>query len=578
VLVSLLLLAGGLWFIGSFAAGRGLPAMALPAAGLLLLGLIQLAAGRSAAPVWTAECLLQLAGMLAVLIVWSERAQERRAADRLAVAVLAVCTAEALFGAAQSASGIGAIYGQRSSFISIPFGSFVNHNHFAGLMEMGVLVAAGWAAGMVAAGGDSRAAGLIGIAVALVLAAAHLASRSRAGLASLAVGAAALASLASAYVPGKARVRAAAAAAAGMAVLAVFALLVIPSAARERLATLRHGTADPSGSYRIDVARDTVRLARDRLSYGWGLGAFADAFPAYKSGHGHVRTVHAENDALELLAEAGAVGVLLVVAIAVVAVRGLRDRLTLSHDRPRNGLALGAAAGCAALVAHSAADFNLRIPANALVFASLVGLTGAPRRPMPALPRPTAALAGILFCLLAIAAAWRAAGAREWEAVRTTTNPDRKLAALERLLRRHPYLAEAHRAEGLGWRDVAAGGATPLAVSRLARAEGATLRALRLRPRWGEAWGDLAWTRYSRGDATGAREALERSRGFDPTNLPLGLSRAELVAQIDGPAAAVAELAALRRGNAYLSAETAVGIAQRWTSNGRLLDALRIPP
>src|SRR5439155_7000690 len=98
--------------------------------------------GRSAAPVWTAEGLLLLAAMLAAAVFWSERSQDRPAAERLAVAVLAVCTAQALFGAAQSARGIGPIYGQRAYFISSPFGSFVNHNHFAGLMEMGVLLSA----------------------------------------------------------------------------------------------------------------------------------------------------------------------------------------------------------------------------------------------------------------------------------------------------------------------------------------------------------------------------------------------------------------------------------------------------
>jgi hypothetical protein len=386
-----------------------------------------------------------------------------------------------------------------------------------------------------------------------------------------------LAALAFAHVPGRARVRAAVVSVAALALIAVFALIVIPAAARQHLATLRQGAADPSGSYRLDVARDTLRLVRDRPVLGWGLAAFADAFPAYKRSHGGIRTVHAENDALEFLAEGGMVGLFFMAVMAAAVVRGLHDRLTHSHDRARTGLALGAVAGCAALLAHSFADFNLRMPANALVFVSLAGLAAAPRSAARVLPRATAGVAAALLLLLAAATAWRAAGARAWESVRAAPSPDLKLAALDPVLRRHPYLAEAQRAEGLAWRAVAARGGA-LASSRLARAEDATMRALRLRPQWAEAWGDLAWTRYLRGDQPGTRAALQRSRTLDPTNFPLGLGRADLIARLDGPAAAVAELAALWKGNPYLTTPAAVSIARRWTADEALLDALRHPP
>jgi hypothetical protein len=418
---------------------------------------------------------------------------------------------------------------------------------------------------------------VIGAAVSLTLAAAHLAGRSRAGLVALAVGAFGLAALGFAYVPGRTRTRAAGAAVAGIAVFATFALIVIPSAARERLATLSRGAADPSGSYRLDIAVDTLRLFRDRPVLGWGLAAFADALPAYKRRHGDVRTVHAENDALEFLAEGGLVGFLLAVATGMAVARGVHDRVTRSQDRARNGLALGAVAACAALLAHSLADFNLRIPANALVFASVAGLAAAPRSPMRVLPRWSAAASAVLLALLAAAAGWRATGASAWESTRTVTNPDLELAFLDRVLRAHPYLAEAHRAEGLAWRHLATAGAS-LTPTRLTRAEAATLRALYWRPRWGEAWGDLAWTRYLRGDLAGARGALHRSGALDPTNFPLGVGRADLLARLDGPAAAIGELAALRKSNPYLTAEAAVAIAVRWTNDGALLDGLRRTP
>src|SRR5207245_11311160 len=100
----------------------------------------------------------------------------------------------------------------------------------------------------------------------------------------------------------------------------------VPAAARQRLATVVLGAADPAGGYRLDIARDTLRLAGARPVFGWGLAAFADALPAYKRAPGAVRTVHAESDALQLLAERGAAGLLPGLALAARPVAGPRAR------------------------------------------------------------------------------------------------------------------------------------------------------------------------------------------------------------------------------------------------------------
>ena len=56
-------------------------------------------------------------------------------------------------------------------------------------------------------------------------------------------------------------------------------------------------------------------------------------------------------------------------------------------------------------------------------------------------------------------------------------------------------------------------------------------RALRLRPNWGEAWADLGWARFARGDVEGARGALDRAAALDPTHLGLRRSRADFLAR-----------------------------------------------
>src|SRR5262249_23080988 len=143
-------------------AGAGLPRLGLPAGALVALGPLQMAVGATAAPQWTAEATLVTAAMMGALVFWSERARDRAAALRLAVAVLAVCAAEAVFGAVQWSLAPDRIYGQATPIVTTPFGSYVNHNHFAGLMEMGVVLAIAMAVGLSRRGGATP--GVVGLA------------------------------------------------------------------------------------------------------------------------------------------------------------------------------------------------------------------------------------------------------------------------------------------------------------------------------------------------------------------------------------------------------------------------------
>jgi tetratricopeptide (TPR) repeat protein len=179
---------------------------------------------------------------------------------------------------------------------------------------------------------------------------------------------------------------------------------------------------------------------------------------------------------------------------------------------------------------HSLVDFNLRLPANALAFVTLLGLAGSSREERAGvLPgRLAPALAAALLVALAVASAWRALGARDLRRALEEAG-DRRLAALDRALDRHPYLPEAWRFRGVAWRDRAwaradHGGALEWAEADLARA-------LELRPQWGEAWADLAWTRFARGDAAGAADAFEMAAVLDPTHAGIGRARADFVAR-----------------------------------------------
>jgi len=536
-------------------------------------GLVQAAFGRGAGPTASVEAVLVLTATLSVLVFWSRRGQDPRAADRLLAVVLLSAGAQAVFGVVQSGLHPQQVYGRASPIVTAPFGSFVNHNHFAGLVEMGAVLAAGLAAARARRDGASAwAVGLLGLTLVLVLA--HLASGSRGGLLALVAG---LVALATAHVArgGPARRRVAWGLAATLAALVSLGLLLVPDASRARFATLLSGRPDASASYRVEAARATLRLLGAHPIAGAGLGAFADSVTAWKRVHGEVRITHAESDALELAAETGLVGLALLGLLAAAWWRALHARLQRGRDPYRRDVAVAAACAAGALLVHSLFDFGLRLPALALVCASLLGLAAAPPRDAPRHVRRRGArlLAAAVLSVLALAAGWRALGARGLDRARAIPDASTRAAALGALLGEHSYLPEAWRARASAIR-VLASPSGALHPARAARAEADVERALALRPLWAEAWADAAALRAARGDDAGSRAALDRARALDPTHLPMGIANADLVFRLDGPRAAVLELARVRDANPGWNVDEARARAFRFTTDPVLLALL----
>jgi O-antigen ligase len=534
---------------------------------------LQALAGRGAGWPATADALLVVAAFAAVLVFWCGRAQDPRAAERAVFTVLAVATAQAVFAVVQSRLSPGRVYGRASAIVTAPFGSFVNHNHFAGLTEMGAVLAAGLAASRLRRDGPSPSGiALAGLTLLLVLA--HLASGSRGGALALGAGFALLL-VGQLAVHRKERRPPAWALAAGLAAACAVALAIVPRETRARLASVVSGTSDGSAGYRVEAARATLRLLAAHPLAGAGLGAFPDAVPAWKRAHGTVRLTHAESDALELAAETGLVGLALVGLCAFAWSRGLADRLRAGRDRQRRDLAIACACAAGALLVHELFDFGLRLPALALVCATLLGVAGAPPRAAPRVRRPRAlrAACAVTLAALAAAAGWRAAGARSLAAARREPDPLVRQAALTAALARHPYLPEAWRERAQATRTLTSrAGALPAARRQQATAD--VERALRLRPLWAEAWGDLAWLRLAAGDAQASRTAFETARRLDPTHLPLGIQGADLVHRLDGPRAGVMELRRVRALNPGWNRDEARLRALRFTTDPALLALL----
>jgi len=132
---------------------------------------------------------------------------------------------------------------------------------------------------------------------------------------------------------------------------------------------------------RIEMWRAAVRMWQDNFWFGVGPAHYDYRFREYRPETLQLRPDRAHNDYLNLLADWGTTGGGLVLAGMGVFIFGLfktwphvrrQENDFGSGQSNRFAIFLGAVGGLAALAVHSMADFNLHIPANALVGVTLL--------------------------------------------------------------------------------------------------------------------------------------------------------------------------------------------------------------
>lgn len=291
----------------------------------------------------------------------------------------------ALYGLLQYFVNPQQIYWLRQPTQAIPFGPFVNRHHFAACMEMLLAVPLGLLfAGAIET--DRRLLYLFSVAlmsIALVM------TGSRGGILSLAVEVLFIVSLAgitrrksereaeaTETTGGGTRVRAALLRAAlGLAL--IFGLLgsALFFGGEESLSRLV-GTvnSDDPTSGRAQFWRGTLGVIKEYPFLGAGLGAFHVAYTRHDPLTGLFRLEQAHNDYLQILADAGSVGGALGLFFVVALFRMGLARTAQSADKFRRGVAMGALAGCFAVLVHSFFDFPLHVTSNALLFLTLAAL------------------------------------------------------------------------------------------------------------------------------------------------------------------------------------------------------------
>jgi O-antigen ligase len=342
-----------------------------------------------------AELLLVAAAASAFFIATrvSETAGIRRL---LCGGLLALCLFEALYGLVQYLTGwqqIGTY--EKIAYTMMATGTYINPNHFAGLLEMALPLTFAWslwefervaAAKLRDRSRDSRwpvlAAMLSGevapvfalfLFATLVLAAALLFSRSRMGIFSAFIG---LGAVATGWIALRRKSRSATSgfAAAGLMLLILAGVLAAGAWIGFGPVLTRFRDTESDLPSRLTLWKDTIELIRAHPVWGTGPGSFEDAYTLVQAADLEKRMDHAHSDYLEFAEEWGIPAAALLFAL----VGGVLARGALEFWRARPSeecmFLLGCCGSALGLLVHSVADFNLHIPANAFLFATLLGL------------------------------------------------------------------------------------------------------------------------------------------------------------------------------------------------------------
>ena len=334
----------------------------------------------SVAPSKTVFHLLRFLGCVATLLLARELTWRfRRASWMPAVPLVLVASLEGLLAVIQTAAG--------PSRLGVS-GTYVNHNHLAGMLELSLPLSIALVAVLLnrirstgPPGGSLTAKAAAALTGAALIFAGLLCSFSRAGFVAALMSVAVMGALA--FIRrGSGRAKAAGALAAILLLATVFFLL-LPDGFAVRYA----GIASTGGFLsegRVTLWSETLDLVRAYPVLGCGFGTYQSAFYKFKKSWPQVTDDYAHNDYLQLLAELGPIGLLtglwLVAGIFAVLIV-FRRKLP---DQPA-AVALACIGSVVAIGIHSAADFNLYIPANSMQFAWILGIASA--LPLLSVPR-----------------------------------------------------------------------------------------------------------------------------------------------------------------------------------------------
>ncbi len=130
---------------------------------------------------------------------------------------------------------------------------------------------------------------------------------------------------------------------------------------------------------RLPLWKNALALVKESPILGSGLGTFQYVFRRYRPPKipQNKQAYHAHNDYLELLIEMGFLGLCVVLWAFFRFLRYMLHGYFQHDDSVLTPLALGGLTSCTAMGVHSFFDFNLRLPANALLMTIIMAMSVA---------------------------------------------------------------------------------------------------------------------------------------------------------------------------------------------------------
>jgi len=145
----------------------------------------------------------------------------------------------------------------------------------------------------------------------------------------------------------------------------------------ERILTFEQKYDIPNFKARRTVWGGIVKMIQDHPLLGTGPGTFAIAFTRYQPPGQLPPYRMAHNDYLHFVSETGLLLIPIIIWMIITLYKKGFEKLK-NPSRLVRGITLGALAGITAILFHSIADFNLHIPANALLFTVLAAIVASP--------------------------------------------------------------------------------------------------------------------------------------------------------------------------------------------------------
>ena len=359
-----------LWWGVLMATGRGeeirWSPVIWPLLGLEFIALLQFIVPLSMYPYLTKLELLRMTSYFILLFLSGQAFRTPRQWRDFAWFIVLLGFSVAVFAVLQDLTFNGKLYWFREMrYGGMPYGPYVNRNHFAGLMEL--LIPVGLA--MLAVPGVRRQQMPLMAILAAMPVAALLLSASRGGIVGFGCEVIVLVILLWIRRGEKKHVfmfLAALALAGGLVgwlgvgqVIQRFSQIHNPEVTEGR---------------RLSMARGAYHIFLDHPWIGSGVGTIVSVYPAYETAYDATIVDHVHDDHFELLAETGVPGALCwLTFIVLLAVYGLKN-VSAHQDPVVRSVQLGTVVGCVGLLAHSFVDFNLHIPANALLFYLMAGM------------------------------------------------------------------------------------------------------------------------------------------------------------------------------------------------------------